>query len=102
MVAYRLTDARIEALVDEVRAADKRLRRCEGALFHLGSGCGAPHKAFLEQYRGSELESRWLSRVGRHRCEGWKILAAKKRPEALALRREINNSPCESTYRVGW
>ncbi|MDD9992088.1 MAG: RNA polymerase sigma factor RpoD [Rhodospirillales bacterium] len=89
MGSLRLTDARIEVLVNEVRAADKRLRRCEGALLRLATGCGVPHEAFLEQYRGRELESRWLSRVGRRRGEGWKTLAAKKRPEVLALRRDI-------------
>ena len=89
MVSLHLTKPRIEALVDEVRTADKRLRRCEGALLRLAIGCGIPHEAFLEQHRGRELESRWLSRVGRLRGEGWKTLAAQKRPEVLALRREI-------------
>ncbi len=89
MRSLRLTDARIEALVDEVRAADKRLLRCEGALLRLAIGCGIPHEAFLERHRGCELESAWLSRVGRLRGEGWKTLALQKRPEVLALRREI-------------
>ena len=89
MRSLRLTEARIEALVDEVRAAGERLRRCEGALLRLATGCGVPHGAFLERHEGRELESGWLSRVGRLRGEGWKTLAARKRPEALALRREI-------------
>ncbi|MCY4405765.1 MAG: sigma-70 family RNA polymerase sigma factor, partial [Rhodospirillaceae bacterium] len=89
MGSLRLTDARVEALVDEVRAADERLRRCEGALLRLATGCGVPHEAFLEQHEGRELESSWLARVGRLRGEGWKALAAQKRPEVLALRCEI-------------
>ena len=89
MGSLRLTGARIETLVDEVRAADERLRRCEGALLRLATGCGVPHEAFLEQHEGRELESSWLSRVDRLRGEGWKTLAARKRPEVLALRREI-------------
>ena len=89
MGSLRLTDARIEALVDEVRGAGERLRRCEGALLRLAAGCGVPREAFLAQHEGRELESAWLSRVGRLRAEGWKSLAARKRPEVLALRREI-------------
>ena len=90
MGSLRLTDARIEALVDEVRSAGERLRRCEGALLRLAAGCGVPREAFLAQHEGRELESAWLSRVGRLRGEGWRSLAAqKKRPEVLALRREI-------------
>jgi len=84
-----LTDARIEALVDEIRDADERLRRCEGALLRLAAGCGIPREAFLERHEGRELESSWLSRVHRLPGEGWKTLAARKRPEVLALRCEI-------------
>ena len=85
----RLTDACIEALVDEIRDADERLRRCEGALLRLAAGCGIPREAFLERHDRRELESSWLSRVHRLPGEGWKTLAARKRPEVLALRREI-------------
>ena len=89
MGSLRLTVARIEVLVDEIRAVGKRLRRCEGALLRLAVGCGVPREAFLAQHEGRELESAWLSRVGRLRGDGWKTLAARKRPEVLALRREI-------------
>ena len=89
MASLRLTDVRIEALVDEIRAAAERLRRCEGALLRLATGCGVPREAFQKQHEGRELESSWLARVGRLRGEGWKALAAQKRPEVLALRREI-------------
>ena len=89
MGSLRLTDARIEALVDEVRGAGERLRRCEGALLRLAAGCGVPREAFLAQHEGRELESAWLTRVSRLRGEGWRTLAARKRPEVLALRREI-------------
>ena len=89
MGSLRLTDARIEALVDEVRAVSERLRRCEGALLRLTTGCGVPREAFLAQHEGRELESAWLSRVGRLRGEGWQTLAAQRRPEILTLRRDI-------------
>ena len=51
--------------------------------------CGVPREAFLEQHEGRELESGWLSRVSRLRGPGWERLAREKRPENLALRREI-------------
>ena len=89
MRSLHLTDARIEALVDDLRDASERLRRCEGALFRIAVQCGVPRDALLKQHVGRELESGWLSRVGRLRGEGWKTLAGERRPEVLALRREI-------------
>ena len=89
MGSLHLTDARIEALTGEMRDAGERLRRCEGALLHLAAGCGVPRENFLAQHEGRALESAWLSRVGRLPSEGWQTLAARKRPEVLARRREI-------------
>ena len=89
MRSLHLTDARIGVLVDEVRGTSERLRRCEGALLRLAVECGVSREVFLEQHEGRELESGWLSRVGRLRGEGWKALAREERLEVLALRREI-------------
>ena len=89
MRSLRLTDARIEALVDDLRNASERLRRREGALLRVAVECGVPRETFLKEHEGRELETGWLSRVGRLRGEGWKTLATGKRPEVLALRREI-------------
>ena len=89
MRSLRLTDAAIERLVDELRDASGRLRRCEAGLLRLAADCGVPREAFLKQHEGRELESAWLSRVGRLRGAGWSRLARERRPEVLVLRREI-------------
>ena len=89
MLDLGLTDARVEALVDEVRDAGQRLRRCDAALLHMAVECGVPREAFLKQHEGRELEAGWLSRVGRLRGEGWQTLASEKRSEVLALRQDI-------------
>ena len=89
MRSLHLAGARIEALVEELRDASGRLRWCEGALLRMATECGVPREAFLEQHEGRELEVAWLSRVRRLRGEGWKTLATEKRPEVLALRRDI-------------
>ena len=84
-----LTDARIEMLVVDLREAGGRLQQYESTLLQLAVGCGVSREAFLKQHEGRELESAWRSRVGRLRGEGWTTLARKRRPEVLALRREI-------------
>ena len=101
MGSLHLTGARIEALARELRDAGERLRRCEGALLRLAMECGIPRETFLGQHEGHELETGWLSRVGRLRAEGWKSLAAEKRPEVLALRREILNMARETGIEPG-
>ena len=89
MQRLHFTDACIETLVDELRDLNRRLGRIEGALLRLTSDCGVARDAFLTHHEGRELESAWLSRVGRLRGEGWKTLAREKRPEVVALRGDI-------------
>ena len=88
MQNLRFTDARIETLVDELREVGGRLRRCDGALLRLATECGVAREAFFKQHECRELESAWLSRVGRLRGQGWKTLR-EKRPEIAALRSDI-------------
>ena len=89
MQRLQFTDACIETLVDELRDLNRRLGRIEGALLRLAVRCGVARDAFLKHHEDRELESAWLSRVGRLRGEGWKTLAREKRPEVVALREDI-------------
>ena len=89
MQSLQFTDARIRVLLDELREASGHLRRCEGGLLRLSLQCGVAREAFMTQHEGRELESAWLSRVGRLRGEGWKTLARERRPEIAALRGDI-------------
>ena len=89
MQRLHFTDACIGTLVDELRDLNRRLGRIEGALLRLAADCGVARDTFLSHHEGRELESAWLSRVGRLRGEGWKTLAREKRPEIVALRGDI-------------
>ena len=89
MGRVRLTPDRIEMLTEDLRQASERLRCHEGTLLHLALECGVPRGAFLEQHEGRELETGWLSRVGRLRGKEWGALATRKHAQVLALRREI-------------
>ena len=89
MGRIRLAPGRIAALVEELRQAGERLRRCEGALLRQAIECGVSREAFLERHEGRELETGWLSRVGRLRGKGWKALASAKRAQVRALRRDM-------------
>jgi len=89
MGRIRLAPDRVAALAEDLRQTGERLRHCEGALLRLAIECGVSREAFLEQHGGRELETGWLSRVGRLRGKGWKALTSGKRTQVLALRRDI-------------
>ena len=89
MGRIRLAPDRVAALAEELRWTGERLRHCEGALLRLAIECGVSREAFLERHGGRELETGWLSRVGRLRGKGWKALTSGKRTQVLALRRDI-------------
>ena len=89
MQGVRLNNNRIEAAVDELYGLNRGLMTREGKLLRLAMRCGISREKFIKQYVGRELDPRWLSRVGRLKDEGWKRFAREKRPEIVALRKDI-------------
>ena len=51
-----INNARIEALVEQLYAINKKLMGMEGKLMRMGDAYGVPRKEFLENYFGRELE----------------------------------------------
>ena len=89
MQGVRLNNNRIEAAVDELYGLNRGLMNNEGRLLRLATRCGVPREKFLKHYVGRELDPRWLSRVSRLKDDGWKTFAREKRPEIVALRKNI-------------
>ena len=89
MQGVRLNNNRIEAAVDELYGLNRGLMTREGKLLRLAMRCGVSREKFIKHYVGRELDPRWLSRVGRLKDEGWKRFAREKRPEIVALRKNI-------------
>ena len=89
MQGVRLNNNRIEAAVDELYGLNRGLMTHEGRLLRLAVKSGVSREKFLKHYVGRELDPRWLSRVSRLKDEGWKRFAKEKRPEIVALRKNI-------------
>jgi RNA polymerase primary sigma factor len=66
-----MNNLRIEELVEQMRELNKLLVGLEGKLLRLAMDCGVDREEFVEQYRGHELDPRWLSRVKRRNTPGW-------------------------------
>lgn len=59
----KLNNARIEALVDQLYAINKRLIGQEGRLLRLADGYGISRPEFLKAYFGSETDPNWAERI---------------------------------------
>ncbi|HEX6867090.1 MAG TPA: RNA polymerase sigma factor region1.1 domain-containing protein, partial [Caulobacteraceae bacterium] len=59
----KLNNARIEALVDQLYAINRRLITLEGRLLRLADSYGISRSEFLKAYFGSELDPNWTTKV---------------------------------------
>ncbi|MFN3609072.1 MAG: RNA polymerase sigma factor RpoD [Hyphomonas sp.] len=84
-----INNNRIEALVEQLYAINKKLMGLEGKLMRLADAHGVPRKEFLQNYIGSELEPDWAERV-REISAKWKRLVDGKGEEVQVVRDEIS------------
>ncbi len=89
-----INNARIEALVEQLYAINKKLMGLEGKLMRLADAHGVPRKEFLENYIGCELEPNWSERV-RALSAKWKRLIDGKGGEIEIVRAEITEIATE-------
>ena len=89
-----INNARIEALVEQLYAINKKLMGLEGKLMRLADAHGVPRKEFLENYIGCELEPNWAERV-RTISAKWKRLLDGKGDEIDNVRGEITEIATE-------
>jgi len=59
----KLNNARIEALVEQLYAINKKLMGLEGRLLRLADSYGISRPEFLKSYFGSELDPNWTEQV---------------------------------------
>ena len=84
-----INNARIEALVEQLYAINKKLMGLEGKLMRMADAHGVPRKEFLENYFGHELEPEWGERV-KGLSAKWKRFIEGKDDEIEAVRGEIS------------
>lgn len=70
----KLHNNRIEALVEQLYAINKKLMGLEGRLMRLADGYGISRPEFLKAYFGSELDPTWNARMKEHGVRWTKFL----------------------------
>ena len=91
-----LNNNRIESLVEQLYAINKRLMGLEGRLLRLAESHGVPREEFLKQYFGNELDPNWLRRVSRLKGKGWASFCKDERDQVKDLRQEIQTLASET------
>ena len=61
--SLQLNNNRIDALIEQLYAINKRFISLEGRLMRLADGNGVPRHEFLEAYLGAELKPNWLEEM---------------------------------------
>jgi len=87
----RLHNLRLEDLLHEVTALNRRLVGLEGQLLRMAMECKIKREAFLEQYYGHELDPRWFARIGKLTTPAWKSFMKKRKDHAQDLRKKVGD-----------
>ena len=96
-----LNNNRIESLVEQLYAINKRLMGLEGRLLRLAESHGVPREEFLKQYFGNELDPNWIRRVSRLKAKGWVSFTKDERDQVKDLRNEIQTLAAETGLDIG-
>ncbi len=89
MEDVHLNNKRIEQLVDELYGLNRRLITHEGKLLRLAKKSRVKREAFIEKYRGRELDPNWLRRLARLKDKNWRNFATRHRDEVKGIRKVI-------------
>ncbi|MBX3511413.1 MAG: RNA polymerase sigma factor RpoD, partial [Hyphomonadaceae bacterium] len=84
----KLNNARIESLVEQLYAINRKLIQLEGKLMRLAESNGVPRGQFLEAYYGSELDPKWAEKVAA-KSKAWGKFVASEAEDIADLRAEI-------------
>jgi len=93
--SLNLNNARIEALVEQLDAINKRLVVLEGKLLRSAEAHGVPRHEFMSAYQGHELDPNWLD-DWKAKSASWKKFAEREEKEAAQIREQISDLAQES------
>ena len=104
MENVHLNANRIEQLVDQLYALNRKLVGLEGQLMRLAIDRKVSREAFLHQYYGQELDPAWLGRVA-NLDKKWGAFAEKHGAKAAELRSgiaEVSDAAGLPIAEVAW
>ena len=94
-----LNNNRIESLVEQLYAINKRLIGLEGRLMRLADSYGVPRQHFIDEYYGNELDQTWLDRVANN-GKKWTHFVKSERTQIEDIRSEIHQLATETGLEI--
>ncbi|MFT3730904.1 MAG: RNA polymerase sigma factor RpoD [Hyphomicrobium sp.] len=94
-----LNNNRIESLVEQLYAINKRLIGLEGRLMRLADSYGVPRQHFIDEYYGNELDQTWLDRVAGN-GKKWGQFVKTERGQVEQIRAEIHQLATETGLEI--
>ena len=101
MKTVRFNNARLEQLVEQLYALNKRLLIVEGKLLRYAERCGVKREDFLNRYYGYELDPNWLEAVGQLPGKSWKRFYERYHAEVTKLRTQVVEVADETGMPIG-
>jgi RNA polymerase primary sigma factor len=95
-----LNNNRIESLVEQLYAINKRLIGFEGRLMRLADSYGVPRAHFISEYYGNELDQTWLDRMGKCGTRSWERLIKSDRGSIETIRTDIHSLASETGLEI--
>ncbi|MEM7459964.1 MAG: sigma-70 family RNA polymerase sigma factor, partial [Pseudomonadota bacterium] len=83
-----INNARIEALVEQLYAINKKLMGLEGQLMRLADAHGVPRSEFLKNYFGRELDPNWIEDIAAM-SKKWERFTIREEEKIADIRSEI-------------
>ncbi len=95
-----LNQGRIDALVEQLYEINRRLVGLEVRLMRLAESHGVEREDFIKNYQNSELDPKWLLRVGKLGSKGWKGFVAHEKDRIKQLRHDIHALATETGLEI--
>ena len=94
-----LNNNRIESLVEQIYAINKRLIGLEGRLMRLADSYGVARQLFIDEYYGNELDQTWLDRMSTN-GKKWTGFVKAERPQIEMIRGEIHGLATDTGLEI--
>jgi len=101
MKSLRLNNNRIDSLLEQLYALNKRLMALEGKMFRLAERYKIKRDAYIDAYQGRELEPGWIEAVAGNSGRGWAEFAERERDVITNMRGQVVDIAQEVGLPVG-